>query len=279
MEALAKVDLVWIIFSIVCLTLIRVALRKSKASWVTAVAETCDTARWVLAIAFLLIRPFVAQAFYIPSLSMAGTLDVGDRLVVEKIGYRVHEPDRGDVVVFAAPWYATQEKTEGIDFIKRLIAKPTDTIEVRGAMLKIGNETIASLGDDKRGDAVREYLRTHLDIASNTRVKLHKDFIEVGSERWTKATLATKLSVHESELQLIPGCVFVNHQAIDEPYTYEDPGYNMPPTKIPADQFFFLGDNRNDSHDSHAWGTVDRWRLVGRGIVTFWPPSRLGKIQ
>ena len=50
-----------------------------------------------------LLRALVAQAFYIPSLSMSPQLDVQDRIVVSKLSYRLHEPRRGDIVVFDAP--------------------------------------------------------------------------------------------------------------------------------------------------------------------------------
>jgi len=93
-----------------------------------------------LIIAFLLamvIRAFFVQAFKIPSGSMLETLQIGDHLLVNKIGYGVtipftetvlvsfSEPERGDIVVFEFP-----EDTSK-DFIKRIIGVPGDTIEIR----------------------------------------------------------------------------------------------------------------------------------------------------
>ena len=54
-------------------------------------------------IAFL-VKTFVAQAFFIPSGSMIPQLNVGDRVVVSKLAYRLHEPRRGDILVFDAPF-------------------------------------------------------------------------------------------------------------------------------------------------------------------------------
>src|SRR5450432_2379585 len=89
------------------LTLMRWVLIKTKESWARQVCEMCDSVNFILILAFLLLRPFVAQAFYIPSQSMTNTLLVNDRLLVDKVSYRLSEPRRGDVVVFEAPLTAT----------------------------------------------------------------------------------------------------------------------------------------------------------------------------
>lgn len=79
----------------------------------------------VALIAALLIRTFVAQAFRIPSGSMIPTLLVGDQLLVDKVTYRFHLPERGDVIVFKYPGDETR------DFIKRIVGLPGDVVEVR----------------------------------------------------------------------------------------------------------------------------------------------------
>jgi signal peptidase I len=68
----------------------------------------------------VLVRAFVLQTFYIPSPSMEHTLNVLDRVLVNKLVYDFREPRRGEIVVFKAPtdW---QSGTEGEDFIKRII--------------------------------------------------------------------------------------------------------------------------------------------------------------
>jgi signal peptidase I len=108
-------------------------------------------------IAFLL-KTFIAQAFYIPSESMVPQLAVGDRVVVSKVSYRLHDPKRGDIVVFDAPEGDTkppdrsalpvrlfrslleaiglrQPSTE--EFIKRVIALPGETVEGKGGKVLI----------------------------------------------------------------------------------------------------------------------------------------------
>ncbi len=106
----------------------------------------------LLLVAFLLallIKTFLIQAFYIPSESMEPTLNVGDRVLVNKVVYHLHSPRRGDIIVFSDPHPAPQPRrnplsafahwlTDGLgvttspdkDFIKRVIGLPGETIEI-----------------------------------------------------------------------------------------------------------------------------------------------------
>ncbi len=122
----------------------------------------------------LLIKTFLVQAFYIPSASMENTLQVGDRVLVNKLVYRFHPPRRGDVIVFEDPNPIPEPHrnpvsafvhwlTEGLgvssnpekDFIKRVIALPGETIEIQEGRVFI---------DGKR---VREpYLNPQKDLSS-----------------------------------------------------------------------------------------------------------------
>ncbi len=81
-----------------------------------------------LAIAFL-IKTFLFQAFYIPSGSMEPTLKIGDRVLVNKLSYDLHDVHRGDIIVFSAPPSA---RSGGIDdLVKRAIGLPGDTVTTR----------------------------------------------------------------------------------------------------------------------------------------------------
>ncbi|MEU4687856.1 signal peptidase I [Actinoplanes sp. NPDC023714] len=75
----------------------------------------------------VLVRAFVLQTFYIPSPSMEHTLNVWDRVLVNKLVYDFRDPRRGEIIVFKAPseW---QSGTEGEDFIKRVIGTPGDNV-------------------------------------------------------------------------------------------------------------------------------------------------------
>ena len=92
----------------------------------------------ILAVAFVLVfgfvRPFVLEAFRIPSESMVPTLEVGDRVFVNKFIYRFTEPEKGDVVVF--------ESVNGgeEDLIKRVVGVAGDEVEVRNGTLLVNGE-------------------------------------------------------------------------------------------------------------------------------------------
>jgi signal peptidase I len=76
----------------------------------------------------IVVRAFVLQTFYIPSPSMEHTLDINDRVLVNKLVYDFRDPHRGEVIVFRAPeqW---RNGPEGEDFIKRVIGTPGDRIQ------------------------------------------------------------------------------------------------------------------------------------------------------
>lgn len=151
------------------------------------------------------IRTFVAEARYIPSGSMLPTLEINDRLIIDKLGYKFKDPERGDVVVFSP---TEQLKTQYKDaFIKRIIGLPGETVKVRD------------------------------------------------------------------------GLVYINGEPLDEDYIAEEPQYNWGPEVIPENSYLVLGDNRNNSYDSHYWGFVPRDHIIGRAIVRFWPPNRVGGLD
>lgn len=69
------------------------------------------------------------------------------------------------------------------------------------------------------------------------------------------------------------GRVYINDQAVIEPYIKAPPNYEMPEMEIPENELFVLGDNRNNSSDSHHWGTVPLDYVIGKAEVVYWPPS------
>jgi signal peptidase I len=152
------------------------------------------------------IRTFVAEARYIPSSSMEPTLEINDRLIIEKITYHLREPQRGDVVVFSPTDVLKQQDFKDA-FIKRVIGLPGETIEVRN------------------------------------------------------------------------GQVYVNGEPIAERYIAEEPNYDYGPVTVPNGEYLVLGDNRNNSYDSHYWGFVPKKNIIGKASVRFWPPNRLGLLD
>jgi signal peptidase I len=158
------------------------------------------------------IRSFVAEARYIPSGSMLPTLQINDRLIIDKVSYRFANPVRGDIVVFNPTAELERQKFHDA-FIKRVIGLPGDRVEVKS------------------------------------------------------------------------GKVYVNDKAITEKYLDEAPEYNWsstelaPDGRVPEGSYLVLGDNRNNSYDSHYWGFVPKDKIVGKAVVRFWPINRAGGID
>ena len=183
----------------------------STGNWWSRLPKTQRENAQILVIALvlaLIIRLFVAEPRYIPSDSMVPTLEIGDRLVVEKVSYHLRPPTTGDIVVFVPPaqlleyGYAPDKA-----FIKRVIGTPGDVVQV-----------------------------------------------------------------HE-------GLVYVNGQPLTEPYIAEAPEYEMPPVQVPQNQVFVMGDNRNNSNDSHIWGFLPQQNVIGRAVFRFFPIDRIGWIM
>jgi signal peptidase I len=91
----------------------------------------------------LLLRTFVVQTFFIPSGSMEPTLQIGDRILVNKLSYHLHGVHRGDIVVFSRPPAENCGGPEVNDLVKRVIGLPGDTISLSGGYVDIDGKRLA----------------------------------------------------------------------------------------------------------------------------------------
>lgn len=80
-------------------------------------------------------------------------------------------------------------------------------------------------------------------------------------------------------VQVHQGQVYLDHQPLAERYTAEVPKYEWGPLRVPEHEFFVMGDNRNNSNDSHVWGFLPEQNIIGRATFCFWPPGRVGPVE
>jgi signal peptidase I len=73
--------------------------------------------------------------------------------------------------------------------------------------------------------------------------------------------------------------VFINGKALAEPYIKERPNYTFGPETVPPNKYFVLGDNRNNSSDSHSWGMLPKGNIIGRAWLIYWPFSKFGFVD
>ena len=142
----------------------------------------------------------VSARIRVDGFSMAPTLQSHQYVLVNRLAYKIGDPQIGDVIVFHYPRDPQQE------YIKRVIGLPGDWV------------------------------------------------------------------------QIAQGEVRVNGQLIDEPYIAAAPMYQTE-WNVPPDSLFVLGDNRNNSSDSHNWGPVPIDYVVGKAVLVYWPPEDWGSIE
>jgi signal peptidase I len=182
------------------------------------------------------IQAFAVKPYVIPSGSMLPTLQVGQRVLVDRFSHQLGaDPKLGDVTVFMPPPGATRSGgqcaingegpsyhsgsltrrscsralpgTGSTAFVKRVVGLPGDVIAVRG------------------GHVVRNGVRAAEPFAAPCGAR--------------------------------PQC-------------------DLDPIVVPRGQYFLMGDNRGNSDDSRYWGPVARDQIIGHAVATYWPPGRIG---
>ena len=270
-ERIASLSLPSIVLLLVSLTAARLALRAHRAAVSRFLGEVVEAVALALALVFLILRPFVVHSYHIPTGSMRPTLREGDHILVNKLAFRLGPPRHGDAIVFRAPDYADSKERE---FIKRVVGLPGDRIEVLPGHVQVGNvvfghtEILAVLGKAPYPNATEESPATELHLTSDG---IWIDGALITPDEFRGAVLAPS----ETPVAVQPGLVLRNGEPLIEDYVAEDPDYRVPEVKVPPGKCYVLGDNRNQSHDSHRWGVLDMQRIVGRADAVFWPPTRV----
>ena len=173
--------------------------------------ELLNTAIYLLCVlgAVWLVITFVGQRTEVEGASMENTLHNGDNLIVDKLSYRFHDPERFDIIVFP---YQFQDNTY---YIKRIIGLPGETVQIM---------------DD--------------------------------------------------------GSIYINGEKLEENYGMEvikpeTIGRAAEPIELGDDEYFVMGDNRNNSSDSRTdmVGNITRENIIGKAWLRIWPVSDFGVLQ
>jgi len=293
-ERLANLSTPTVIITVLVLFAIRYLLLKYYKTPVgKSIAETAESLGVAMALVFLIIRPFLVQAFFIPSASMHPTLLEHDHILVNKLLYRFREPRLRDVIVFRSPPEADDTHQER-DYIKRVIAVPGDTVRITPGYIVVGEQ---QYGHDELNGALAGYK----PVGGDGKVKLFNDGVFVDGRLVSKAEVAAAVGASGKKVKIFPGVVYLNGKALKESYTAEDPARPYPDpggsakvspdkwvvvdkqhnrvVKIPKGKLLVMGDNRNDSNDARIWGLLDRDRIHGKAMFVFWPINRIRWIR
>jgi signal peptidase I len=83
------------------------------------------------------------------------------------------------------------------------------------------------------------------------------------------------IGVPGQQITVKEGRIYAGNRLLEEAYAQVTPTYEWGPEVVPENSYFVLGDNRNDSHDSHVWGYVPDANVLGAAYKIYWPPDRV----
>jgi signal peptidase I len=232
----------------------------------------------------LFIRGFIVEPFKIPSGSMFPTLMIGDNLFVGKSSYdlgipftnikflKVGEPKRGDVMVFRYPNNESDPSREGLYYIKRLIGLPGDRIRVSGGIPYF--DSVAVQQRPVTEAEVRERMPAYT-IPPGNRVYMEQLPGMDGEhliQRDERELLRLPRVIAELQANTGQSCIEVGTLALARLGDFlSDPilSNEICSFTVPADSYFVMGDNRDNSLDGRAWGFVERKLLMGRALFVW----------
>lgn len=193
----------------------------------------------VLAVGLALgIQAVIVKPYQIPSQSMEPTLDVGQRVLVNRLGYHFGSPGIGDVIVFHPP--------EGANF-KKCGAQQTPDGGTDGSDLTYSPRQPCPFPTPERAD---ENFIKRIVAGPGDRLRIEDGRPVVNG------VVADEDYIRPCGVS--PECSFPEEIV------------------IPTDHYFMMGDNRGASDDSRFWGPVPREWIIGKAFLTYWPPSRWG---
>jgi len=208
------------------------------------------------------LRSFLVEPFKIPSGSMIPTLLVGDFILVNKYTYGIrlpvinlkvldtNEPKRGEVLVFRYP------EDPSMDYIKRIVGLPGDLITYRNKQLSVNDVPV-------KMEPTGEYI-----------------YVESGLNYVYSRGYVESLDGHSHTIILNPAMPSIQISGVRQFPSHENCNYNNSgfTCKVPAGNYFTMGDNRDSSSDSRYWGFVPESNIVGKAFMVWWNFSDLNRV-
>jgi signal peptidase I len=229
----------------------------------TAFGETLVTT----ALMVVTINQTIAQSKYIPSVSMAPTIAVQDRLLVAPKTW------------FSSPYY----NSSGLSKIKlgRMVT-------FHMPMYKIPIPAIDKLRSDDEREILNRFYSPHPDLdvrkslpipgtIINPELLIKPEMKDANSP--SKTTMIKRVvGMAGDTIEVKQGKLFRNGTMVNEPFIAEPMKYTMPPQKVPAQHIFVMGDNRNDSFDGHIWGPLPLNNIEGTAYLRYWPITKMAPL-
>ncbi len=208
------------------------------------------------------LRSFLVEPFKIPSGSMIPTLLVGDFILVNKYTYGIrlpvinlkvldtNEPKRGEVLVFRYP------EDPSMDYIKRIVGLPGDLITYHNKQLSVNDVPV-------KMEPTGEYT-----------------YVESGLNYVYSLGYVESLDGHSHTIILNPAMPSIQISGVRQFPSHENCNYNNSgfTCKVPAGNYFTMGDNRDSSSDSRYWGFVPERNIVGKAFMVWWNFSDLNRV-
>ena len=243
------------------------------------------------AIAALLIKTFLIETSRVPTGSMEQTIMVGDFLFVNKFVYgsssprnipftnvtlpyfqlpAISEPEKGDIIVFEYPGDRdVLQPTEILNYVKRCVGEPGDTIEIKNKVVYIN-------GKELHKPTHIQYLMPNILPKSYTRADIFPEGSGWNKDQYGPLVIPKKGDV----VKLNKENIFIYKTLINRNFNKDVVSINngkiyidgkiAEEYEIPQDYYFAMGDNRDDSADSRYWGFVPREKIIGEALMIYW---------
>jgi signal peptidase I len=259
--------------------------KKCRASTATEYVKTI----FITLFAALILKIFVVEAYRIPSTSMENTLQIGDYLLVNKLAYGLHTPrnfpfastsifsftlpllrsvHRGDVVVFEFPGGRNEVKpSESVNYIKRCIGLPGDTVEIRFGTVLVngigtsfplhGISTIHSSDNSHRRNGEMFPEGSAFSDVNYGPIVVPKrgDILKINPATFHQWQVFIEREGHP--IQFNGDTILID-------------GIATSSYRVQQNYYFVLGDNRDNSMDSRYWGFVPDDHVIGEALFIYW---------